>query len=135
MCPHRKQGTTHPLRGYIFENVVVAEALKHRFNRGRQSNFFFFRDSRGLECDVFHETGQGIGAIEVKAGATVASDYCASLNRVAGLIPDIAAKTVVYGGTARQSRSDCDIVPLADLSEALDRFEVDQEVGRLYTSS
>ncbi len=125
---NRNQVTTHPLRGSLFENVVVAEALKHRFNRGRQSNLSFFRDSRGLECDLFYETGHGIGAIEVKAGSTVASDYCDSLNRVAGLIPDIAAKTVVYGGTARQSRSDCDIVPLADLGRSLDRFEANQRI-------
>ena len=120
----REQVTTHPLRGALFENVVVSEALKHRFNRGRQSNLSFFRDSRGLECDIFYETGRGIGAIEVKSGSTVASDYCDSLNRVAALIPDIYAKTVVYGGTTGQSRNDCDIVPLVHLGRALERLEV-----------
>ena len=121
---NKEQVATHPLRGALFENVVVAEALKHRFNRGRRSNLSFFRDSRGLECDVFYETGRGIGAIEVKSGSTVASDYCDSLNRVADLIPKISAKTVVYGGNARQSRGDCDIVPLSDLGGALERFDV-----------
>ena len=120
---NREQVVTHPLRGALFENVVVSEALKHRFNRGRRSNLSFFRDARGLECDIFYETGRGIGAFEVKSGSTVASDYCDSLNRVAELIPDVAAKTVVYGGTASQSRGDCDIVPLARLDEALRRFE------------
>ena len=38
-----KQVVTHPLRGALFENLVVAEALKRRFNRGRQSNLSFFR--------------------------------------------------------------------------------------------
>ena len=69
------QVTTHPLRGALFENLVVAEALKHRFNRGRDFNLSFFRDSRGLECDLLYETGRGIHAIEIKSGATVASDY------------------------------------------------------------
>ena len=32
------QVATHPLRGALFENVVVGEALKHRFNRGLQPN-------------------------------------------------------------------------------------------------
>ena len=41
-----RQLTTHPLRGQLFENAVVAEALKHRFNRGRRSNLSFFRDVR-----------------------------------------------------------------------------------------
>ena len=124
---NKEQVVTHPLRGALFENVVVSEALKHRFNRGRRSNLSFFRDARGLECDIFYETGRGIGAIEVKSGSTVASDYCDSLNRVAELLPDVAAKTVVYGGTASQSRGDCDIVPLARLDEALRRFETAPE--------
>ena len=118
-----RQVTTHPLRGALFENMVVVEALKHRFNRGRESNLSFFRDSRGLECDLFYETGHGIHAIEIKSGATIASDYFTSLNRVAELIPSIAAKTVVYGGTTRQSRTDNEVLPLAELSGALEQFE------------
>ena len=101
-----EQVITHPLRGPLFENMVVMETLKHRFNRGRESNLSFFRDSQGLECDLFYETGQGIHAIEIKSGSTVSSDYFTSLNRVAELIPGITAKTVVYGGTARQTRTE-----------------------------
>ena len=117
------QVLTHPLRGSLFENTVVAEVLKHRFNRGLQSNLSFFRDARGLECDLFYETGGGIGAVEIKAGSTVNSDYFRSLNRVAELIPEVSAKAVVYGGTERQSRSDCEVVPLGGLREVLEGFE------------
>ena len=113
------QVVTHPLRGALFENAVVAEALKHRFNRGLQANLSFFRDARGLECDLFYETGRGIGAIEVKAGSTVSSDYFRSINRVADLIPGVLAKAVVYGGAERQSRSDCEVVPLSGLEGVL----------------
>ena len=124
-----QQVATHPLRGALFENVVVTEALKHGFNRGRQPNLSFFRDSRGLECDLFYETGHGISAIEAKSGSTVASDYFTSINRVAELVPAVSAKTVVYGGMARQSRSDCEVVPLTEFAGVLERFEVEQEVA------
>ena len=117
------QVLTHPLRGSLFENTVVAEVLKHRFNRGLQPNLSFFRDARGLECDLFYETGHGIEAIEIKAGSTVNSDYFRSLNRVAELIPEVSAKAVVYGGTESQSRSDCEVVPLGGLGEVLEGFE------------
>ena len=126
---HADQVATHPLRGSLFENAVVAEAVKHRFNRGRQFNLSFFRDARGLECDLLYKTGRGIGAIEAKSGSTIASDYFTSLNRVAELIPAISAKAVVYGGTTRQSRSDCEVVPLGDLGGVLERFEVSQEAA------
>ena len=124
-----EQVATHPLRGPLFENMVVMEALKHRFNRGRESNLSFFRDARGLECDLFYETGQGIHALEIKSGSTVSSNYFSSLNRVAELVPDITAKTVVYGGTARQSRTDSEVVPAAELKGLLARFDVDQEIA------
>ncbi len=123
------QIATHPLRGPLFENLVISEALKHRFNRGYHANLSFYRDKSNLECDLLYTTGQGIGAIEVKSGSTVASDFFTSLNRVAELIPNVSSKAVVYGGTARQSRSDCEVVPIEEFTGVLERFEVDQEVA------
>ena len=120
---HAGQISTHPLRGPLFENAVVVEVLKHHFNRGRRSNLSFFRDSRGLECDLLYGNGNGIGAIEIKSGATVASDWFDSLNQIARELPDIAARAVVYGGSERQSRRDGEVVPLAALSGMLERLE------------
>ena len=120
---HAGQIGTHPLRGSLFENAVVVEVLKHRFNRGRRSNLTFFRDSGGLECDLLYETGSGMGAIEAKSGATVASDWFDSLNRVAKELPGITTRAVVYGGAERQSRRDGDVVPLIGLSGMLGRME------------
>ncbi len=120
-----KQIVTHPLRGPLFENAVVMEVLKHRFNRGRQSNLSFYRNVQGLECDLFYETGQGICAIEVKSGATIASDYFDSLKRVAKRLPEVTRKLVVYGGLDRQSRANGEAVPLGDLGEVLRDFDVE----------
>lgn len=117
------QVATHPLRGPLFENMVVVEALKHRFHRGRSSNLAFFRDSRGLECDLLCRTGDRFAAIEIKSGATVSSDFFSALGRVAELVPNVAERAVVYGGSQRQSRSAGEVLPFADLREFLDRFE------------
>ncbi len=126
-----EQMSTHPLRGALFENAVVVEALKHRFNRGRRSNLSFFRDARGLECDLFYETGRGIWASEIKSGATVSSDFFRSLNRVGDLVPGVTRKVLVYGGFASQSRSECKVVPLSDFAGMLERFEAEQELATL----
>ncbi len=116
---HAGQMATHPLRGSLFENMVVSETLKYRFNRGNRSNLSFFRDSRGLECDLFYETGRGIGAMEIKAGSTITSAYFDSLHRVAKLLPQISTKVVVYGGATSQPRSAGDVVRLSDLNKTL----------------
>ena len=118
-----KQVATHPLRGSLFENMVVVEALKHRFNRGRSSNLSFFRDSRGLECDLLCRSGDSFAAVEIKSGATINPDFFSALGRVAELVPNVALRAVVHGGTQRQSRSAGEAIPLADLSALLDRFE------------
>ena len=124
---HAGQVATHPLRGALFENAVVVEALKHRFNRGRRSNLSFFRDTRGFECDLLYENGNGMGAIEIKSGATVASDWFDTLDRIAGILPRVGLRAVVYGGSERQTRRKGEVVPLAALGEILDRL--DQLVG------
>ncbi len=72
---HAGQIGTHPFRVPLFENAVVAEALEHRFNRGRRSNLSFFRDSRGLECDLLYENGRALAAMEIKSGAAVAPGW------------------------------------------------------------
>ena len=46
---------THPLHGPLFENPIVMEGLKHRFNKGYRSDLSFFRDTSGLECDLLYE--------------------------------------------------------------------------------
>ncbi len=120
---HAGQIGTHPLRGPLFENAVVVEVLKHRFNRGRRSDLTFFRDSRGLECDLLYENGNGMGAIEIKSGATVASDWFDSFDRVAKELPEIVTRAVVYGGAERQSWRDGEVVPLTRLNEILERME------------
>ena len=55
-----------------------------------------FRDTRGLECDLIYEDGDGVAAIEVKSGATVASDWFDAFDRVAKALPPIILQAVVY---------------------------------------
>ena len=114
---------THPLRGALFENAVVVEALKHSFNRGERSNLSFFRDRRGLECDLIYGTNERMLAIEAKAGATIASDYFGAINRVADQLPSVAGKALVYGGSERQKRTAAEVVPLAGLDDLLTAFD------------
>lgn len=41
-----------PLRGNLFENMVIMEALKYRLHRGKRANLNFYRDSNGNEVDL-----------------------------------------------------------------------------------
>lgn len=126
---HAAQLRTHPLRGPLFENAAVSEALKFRFHRGRRSNLSFYRDSRGLECDLLYESGNEIAAIEIKSGATIGSDFFAGLECVARVVPRLTTRAVCYGGVERQSRSVGEALPIADLAAFLGEFERRTESG------
>lgn len=64
-----------PLRGNLFENMVVIEALKYRLHRGKRSNLHFYRDSNGNEVDLLLGLGPDLYPIEIKAGMTINRDY------------------------------------------------------------
>ncbi len=115
----------HPLRGNLFENLVVIEALKYRYNRGRRCNLYFWRDSKGNEVDLVVEAGPDIVPVEIKSGATISEDYFKGLRSFTGRL-SAAAKTcaLVYGGTERQQRSDTDVWRVNDVAEMMNKIEV-----------
>lgn len=117
------QVSTHPLRGALFENAMVIEALKFRLNRGLTPNLSFFRDQRGLECDLLYATGQGTLALEAKSGATYAADSFDALDRVATAVSEIRHEAVVYGGDEAQKRTRGTVLPLAELSRWLGKLD------------
>jgi hypothetical protein len=102
------QVSRDPLRGNVFENMVVIEALKFRYNRGKRNNLFFYRDSNGNEVDLLAQQGRDLSAIEIKAGATINPDYFKGLRQFRKTVGEEwnVAAGVVYGGEDIQRRSD-----------------------------
>ena len=50
---HRIAGAARDkMRGALFENFIVTEALKQRYNMGKESNLYFYRDSNQNEVDL-----------------------------------------------------------------------------------
>jgi uncharacterized protein len=99
-----EQITTHPLRGALFENMVMMEVLKFRLNRGLHDNLFFYRDSDGTEVDLVLEFSNGIYPIEIKSGATVSTDYFKGLRHLKKLFREPMQEPpngggLIYGGT------------------------------------
>lgn len=91
---------THPLRGSLFENLVVIELLKHRFNCGMDNNLFFYRDNHQNEVDILVRHGNLFDAYEIKASETFHADFLKGLNYISSLIPNqIKTKNLVYAGS------------------------------------
>ncbi|MCQ2347813.1 MAG: ATP-binding protein [Paludibacteraceae bacterium] len=89
----------HPLRGAIFENMVVCELLKGCYNAGHKSNLSFYRD-QSQEVDIIQEEAQGIRAIEIKSSERFHADFTKALKHLQTLLGDeIVSSKVVYAGT------------------------------------
>jgi len=102
-----EQVSRDPLYGSLFENFIVMEALKDRFNAGESSQMYFYRDSDGNEVDLLVPEGPRLRAIEIKAGATVNPDYFKGLKAFASHHPGaLSGGCVVFGGDDGQARSD-----------------------------
>jgi predicted AAA+ superfamily ATPase len=108
----------HPMRGSLFETLVVSELLKARFNQGLTSNLFFWQDRHGREVDILIDQGRQLIPVEVKSGETVTSDYFAGLSRWVGLAgQEAGGPWVVYGGRERQTRSQAQVLPWREIRD------------------
>ncbi|MEI6387633.1 MAG: ATP-binding protein [Spirochaetota bacterium] len=96
--------SSHPLRGHLFETMVVADILKQRSHEGILGTMSFFRDSGGREIDLFLVGGEGIDQMEIKSGSTVGEDFLAPLRWASELLPEIRSSTLLYGGDASMLR-------------------------------
>jgi predicted AAA+ superfamily ATPase len=110
---------THPLRGNLFENLVVSEIRKAFFNKGLTEDIYFYRDSSGLEVDLLVGTGSGkYQAIEIKAGETINSSFFANLRKLAELLPaNIEKSALIFGGEENYEREGINVMSWRELAQ------------------
>jgi len=92
-----KQLETFYLRGNLFENFVFSELLKMRFNAGLPANYYFLRDSNGMEVDCVQELPGKVRFIEIKSSATLSTDHIKNILQLKKLFPQ-TEDYVVYTG-------------------------------------
>lgn len=94
----------HPLRGAIFENLVVSEIAKSRLHRGLRPDLMFYRDQSGREVDLIAEDPLDPILIEIKlapdanAAQVRALDEVAKVLSKAELPPRSVRRVLVHSG-------------------------------------
>lgn len=105
-----KQLAHHPLRGAIFENMVVCEFLKDCYNHARKNNLSFYRD-KSQEIDLIQEDAQGIRAYEIKSAERFHPDFNKALKYLQSLLgSDLTSSQVVYAGQEQSPLPYCGLV-------------------------
>ena len=108
---------THPLRGAIFENMVVLEFLKNRFNAGKLSNLYFYRDKSQREIDIVQEFADTFKAYEIKSASGFHSDFMNNLNYLKNILDEKLTSTqVIYDGDMELNSSKNGVVNFRNIS-------------------
>lgn len=109
-----------PLRGALFENLVLMDIVKSRYNQGLDHNLFFYRDSHQNEIDIIYKTGHHLIPIEVKSSQTFQIDFLKGLKHFKKLMGDkIDIQFLVYDGEFEQKSDDLQIVNFKHISDCL----------------
>ena len=112
------------MRGAIFENYVVMEVIKHRYNRGLLDGVCFYRDSNQNEVDILLKEEGEITAIEVKSSMTYHSSFEDSISKLAEWIKTpISNKLIVYTGDFENTTANIKVLNYRHLQAYLPHLE------------
>lgn len=98
-----KQLTSDPLYGSLFENWIILELIKSRYNQAKDPHLYFYRDVSGKEIDLLFQQGSHLIPIEVKSGKTFSPSFLKGLKSFHNQA-DKRAKggAIIYGGSSSQ---------------------------------
>ena len=107
-------------RGNLFENFIVSEALKQRYNKGKESNLFFYRDSHQNEVDLLCKHGDRFDAIEIKSSQTYNVDFEKGLKVISKAFQGMVdSRTIVYSGTFENTAGDIKLVNYKNIGKVV----------------
>ncbi|MCF7859729.1 MAG: ATP-binding protein [Candidatus Cloacimonetes bacterium] len=107
---------THPLKGELFETFIVIEFLKNRYNQGKRSNLYYFRDNNGNEVDLIIDSGLRPIPIEIKSAQTLNTEFFKGLKYFGNLENNLRQTILVMGTDIKQKRNEFSVYgyPLID---------------------
>jgi uncharacterized protein len=76
-----EQAVRDPLRGALYENLIIVELLKQRLNAGLLPSLFFYRDTNGNEVDLVIKAGRNLVPVEIKSATTFTEEFLKGLGR------------------------------------------------------
>ena len=93
-----QQVSRDPLRGQLFENMVVSDIRKQMLNQGRDARLSFLRTEKGFEVDLIISCGVHIQPIEIKSAMTYHDSFTTNLRKLMKVEKNIKSPCLVYDG-------------------------------------
>lgn len=93
------QAARDPLRGPLYENLVIMDILKGLCNAAVRPELYFYRDSHGNEVDVLVRSGGELIPVEIKSAETFAPGFVQGVERFRALgTGRVKEGVVLYNG-------------------------------------
>lgn len=109
-----------PLKGPLFENLVIMEILKNKYNRFKPYQLYHYRDSNNNEVDLILDYTTHLDAVEIKSSQTFDKSFLKGLNYIRELLPQkIRNTTVCYSGEMEQTVGDSKLVNYKNMARGL----------------
>ena len=98
----KEQASRDPLRGNLYENLVIADIMKAALNKGIRPELYFFRDSHGNEIDLLIREKGMLLPVEIKSAATFSTDFVKKIEWFQTLgVRRVLPGAVLYNGEQR----------------------------------
>lgn len=93
------QVSRDPLRGGLYENLLILEIFKSCLNYGKRPELFFYRDTNGNEVDLIIKVARNLIPFEIKSAVTFTPDFLKGIERFSKIAGDRCSKGyVLYNG-------------------------------------
>ena len=118
-----KQLDRDKMRGALFENMIVMEVMKHRYNKGKEGGVFFYRDSNQNEVDILLKQEGEITALEVKSSMTYNSSFEKTLKQLPLWInTPVTKRSVVYSGDFENLSADIKLINYNNIDRIIENL-------------
>jgi predicted AAA+ superfamily ATPase len=108
------------MRGHLIENLIVTEALKYRFNKGKDSNLYFYRDSHMNEVDLILKNADKLKLIEIKSSETYHQEFEKGIKAFCKEFGDkVEDNTIIYAGVLENTTREIKLLNYSRLYEIL----------------
>ena len=117
-----------PLRGALFENMVILELMKFRLNQGKSPNLYFYRDNHRNEVDVIFKHGHKLLPIEIKSAQTFNNSFLKNIkfyHKIAGDRAQISY--IIYAGEQQQKLDKTELINFHDMEIIWQQIAADDE--------
>lgn len=108
-----------PLRGNLFENLIVSEILKSRLNRNQNPNLYYMRTAKGVEIDLIVKKEEKLYPIEIKTSMTPTKSFSRHLLSFVEAEENAQNPKIIYIGESYPQFNGAEYVNFKDLEKYL----------------